>query len=327
MNVLALTFGDPDVASVKFRLGQYVEPLRQVGIYLTMEPAKKFRKWSSLPGYDLVIVQKRLMPVRWVKRIHKDARHLIFDTDDAIWEPHGRKHSWWTRLRTNRRLAAIVSLSDACTVPNEHLANYLRPQASHVEIIPMALDEHIWKPPVARTQGQVRIGWSGAPPNLDYLTNLSHSLNEIQTLRPEVEVVVYCGRPPIWQAPVRSIHIPFSPGTEHAAVQTFDIGLLPLPFEAFTAGKSPIKALQYAACGIPCIASPVGATLEIVKSGETGLTATTQAEWTAAILRLVDDTYYRHELGARAYSMHTSHHTRTSCQARMLDFWRNLQAV
>jgi glycosyltransferase involved in cell wall biosynthesis len=100
--------------------------------------------------------------------------------------------------------------------------------------------------------------------------------------------------------------------------------LLPLPTDAFAAGKSPIKALQYAACGIPCISSPVGATLEIVRPGETGITASTQAEWTSAILRLVDDPDYRHELGCRARLLFMGHHTRTMVQERMLDFWRSL---
>lgn len=324
MNILALTVGDPDVASTSFRIGQYVDSLRQAGVSMTIEPARKFRNWSSLSGYDLVIVQKRLMPTGWVKRLRKGARRLVFDTDDAIWEPHGRKHFLWTRLRTNHRLSTIVSLSDACTVPNEHLAKHLRPQARHVEILPMALDEHLWKPAGKIPAGTVRIGWSGAPPNLAYLTRLSESLHEVQSQRPEVEIVVYCGSPPVWTAPVRAVHVPFSPGTEQATVQTYDIGLLPLPSDAFAAGKSPIKALQYAACGIPCIASPVGATLEIVRPGETGIAASTQAEWTTAILRLVDDPDHRQELGKRARLMFMDHHTRTIVQERMLDFWKNL---
>ena len=107
-------------------------------------------------------------------------------------------------------------------------------------------------------------------------------------------------------------------------VRTFDIGLLPLPDNAFAAGKSPIKALQYAACGIPCVASPVGATCEIVRDGATGLTATTTKEWEQALLRLTDDAALRRQLGSAARALFLQNHARQCVQAQWLACWRRL---
>ncbi len=324
MKVLALTIGDFHVASTQYRLGQFVDPLRAEGISLTMAEAKGFADWPSLPGYDLVIVQKRLMRASWVRRVRKGARRLIFDTDDAIWEPHGKKHSLWTRVRTKHRLSAVTSAADACTVPNGHLAAYLGPLARRVCIIPMALDPEIWREGGGREDGRIRIGWSGSPPNLAYLLRLAEVLHEVQKARPQALVTVYCGKRPEWPVPLEMEYHDFSPGTEPETVRTFDIGLLPLPDDAFAAGKSPIKALQYAACGIPCVANPVGATAELVREGETGFAARDAGEWRDRLIRLIDDVALRRKLGENALRMFRENHTRAAAQKRVVSCWREI---
>lgn len=324
MKVLALTIGNQRLASTRYRLGQFTDLLEGRKISLTLIEFQLFNDWKLLADYDLVILQKRLPRTSLIRRIRKHARFLIFDTDDAIWEPHGRVHSWWTRVRTHGRLRAITAAADACTVPNLHLANALQPLARQVHIIPMALDENEWKPAATRSPGPVRLGWSGAPPNLPYLQTLGDTLEEVQKLRPEVEIIVYCGKPPSWEHPIRSIHHAFEPGKETEIVQTFDIGLLPLPDNAFAAGKSPIKALQYAACGVPCVGTPIGATKEIVRDGQTGLAVKTSTDWTQALIRLIDNEDERHRLGDEARRQFLANHSRTKVLERLIVVWSRL---
>ena len=324
MKVLVLTVGHANVASTQYRFGQFEAGLRARGIHLSLRPAAGFNAWDDVASQDLVIVQKRLMRSSWVKRLRKHARCLVFDTDDAIWEPHGKPHSWWTQVRTRHRLRAITRAANLCTVPNEHLASYLRPDARRVELIPMALDEAIWYPATDRAPGTLRIGWAGAPPNLTYLARLGDILREIQSCRPGIEVVVYCGKAPDWGNGLKFTHHPFVPGTEADIVRSFDIGLLPLPDDDFAAGKSPIKALQYAACGIPCIASPVGATCELVRDGETGLTAVSSEDWKKALLHLIDDAGERHRLGQAARLCFLQYYTREKVQDRLIICWLSL---
>lgn len=323
LKIAALTVGDHlQIASTQYRLGQFAEALESEGIALEFFPAHQWKKWPDFLNYDLVIVQKRLLKLSLVRRIRKAAKRMIYDTDDAIWEPHGRKHSWWTRVRTNARLKAVVKAADICTVPNRHLADVLEKDARQVKLIPMALDETVWFPAAQRANGPIRIGWAGAPPNLLYLTKLSEVLHGIQERHPEIEVVIYCGEKPEWPHPVKMTYHPYTPGTEAEVVRTFDIGLLPLPEDAFAAGKSPIKALQYAACGIPCVAAPVGATQEIVQDGVTGLTAQTPSQWEEALERLIADASERQRLGNAAREMFEKNHTRSQVQARLVECWK-----
>jgi glycosyltransferase involved in cell wall biosynthesis len=217
---------------------------------------------------------------------------------------------------------AITRAADMCMVANEYLAAVLRKWNEQIDVVPMALDGTTWHPPAERLPGPVVLGWSGAPPNLIYLRQLSHSLAEVQRLRPGVEIVVYSGTAPAWDAPVRARHVPFAPGTEADVVRGFDIGLLPLPDNAFAAGKSPIKALQYAACAIPCVAFPVGATTEIVREGETGLLARNADEWTRALCRLIDDRAERRRLGENARAFFLARHEHAAVARRLADVLR-----
>lgn len=324
MNILILTVGDFDVASTRYRLGQFKSGMAEQGVSLTFLRADQFCEWITLSNYDLVILQKRLMRVSWVRRLRANCRRLIYDVDDAIWEPHGKPHSWWTRVRTNYRLRATASAADACTAPNKVLADHLRPYAKRVDWIPMALDGQTWFPSETRRPGPLRVGWAGAPPNLSYLKELSQVLHEIQNLRPTVEVIIYCGNPPEWTHPVRSTYHPYSPGTEPAVVRSFDIGLLPLPSDAFAAGKSPIKAIQYAACAVPCIASPVGATCELVENGVTGITPASLNEWRDALLHLIDDEVLRRKMGSAARERFLRFHSKETCQTLMMECWRQV---
>jgi glycosyltransferase involved in cell wall biosynthesis len=87
---------------------------------------------------------------------------------------------------------------------------------------------------------------------------------------------------------------------EGAALAACDVGLAPLTDDAWTRGKGGYRSIQYAAAGLPSVASPVGANCEVVTAGETGLFATTPREWHAALTTLGGDANLRRRLGAAA---------------------------
>ena len=59
-------------------------------------------------------------------------------------------------------------------------------------------------------------------------------------------------------------------------LQAIDIGVYPLPLEEWVTGKSGLKAIQYMAFGIPCVATDVGTTPMLIRDGENGLLVRTQ---------------------------------------------------
>ena len=94
--------------------------------------------------------------------------------------------------------------------------------------------------------------------------------------------------------------ISWSAEQEVQDLQAIDIGVYPLPVDDWVSGKSGLKAIQYMAFGIPCVATNVGTTPLIIRDGENGLLVQTEAEWLDALERLIDDPHLRRRLGEQA---------------------------
>jgi glycosyltransferase involved in cell wall biosynthesis len=93
--------------------------------------------------------------------------------------------------------------------------------------------------------------------------------------------------------------IPWSEDNEVELLHTFDVGIMPLFDTPWERGKCGFKLIQYMACSIPVIASPVGVNSEIVKHGEDGFLASTQEEWKEALLTLMQNSELGKKMGIR----------------------------
>ena len=300
MKVIALTFGRETCASSYFRVHQYRAELAARGIVLDCYPADGFADWGQLREAEVVILQKRLFGGSRLRKIRQHARGLVYDIDDAIWLPHSRRHHWFTRWRTGRRLRKTARAADLCLAANGLIRDKLASCGGRADVLPMALDAAEWPLGERNGGGPIRVGWAGSPANLSYLHAIQHELASVQEQFPDTELVVFSGERPVFDVPVEFTHVPYETGRESEVVRRFDIGLLPLPGDPFSAHKSPIKALQYMASGAAIIASSVGATCELVTDGATALTVDKQAGWREAMARLISDHEFRLRLRSAA---------------------------
>jgi glycosyltransferase involved in cell wall biosynthesis len=80
--------------------------------------------------------------------------------------------------------------------------------------------------------------------------------------------------------------------------QKWDIGIAPLINDEFNRGKSHIKWMEYAMCGIPCVASDV-APYKVIRNGIDGI-LTDDDHWYYNLRRLVRDRNLRAAIGYNA---------------------------
>jgi len=140
------------------------------------------------------------------------------------------------------------------------------------------------------------LGWVGSNSTLPYLERLAPALAALrEQLRYRLLVVAGGRRPHLPGVPYD--YERWTPAREVACFQELDVGLYPLDDTPWSRGKCGFKAIQYLACGVPCVASPVGVLREIVRPGETGLHATDTASWTAACARLLQAPEERARMG------------------------------
>lgn len=316
MRYLSLNFGGAHCASSWFRIHAFRPALQALGLEVECVAADEFTRWDELGDYDGVIVQKKLLSGARVRAVRRRARRLVFDIDDAIWHPQQRAHHWLTRLRTNFRLRRIVSAADLCLPANEVLAAHLRLWARQLAVFPMALDAATWQPRPRPDDTVVRLGWSGAPGNLRYLEALEPVLLRVMEQRPDARMVVLCGERPSFTR-LAFEHIPWQPGGEPPAVAAFDVGLLPLEPTPFAAGKSPIKGLQYLACGLPVVATPLAATRELFHGSDAARFASTPSEWAGELTALIADATLRRARGQAGRALFETRYNLTR-QAAML---------
>jgi hypothetical protein len=92
--------------------------------------------------------------------------------------------------------------------------------------------------------------------------------------------------------------LPWAEDTEVTLIQSMDIGVMPLPDTPWTRGKCGYKLIQYMACGLPVVASPVGVNRDIVEHGVNGFLAESDDEWRAAVDALLNDADLRRRMGA-----------------------------
>jgi glycosyltransferase involved in cell wall biosynthesis len=309
MQVLVLSVGDPQTAaSTRFRVAQYAARWSAAGVTLrfVQRPAVDRRILPLVEQADVVLNQKCLLSPWLGSAIRSRAKRLIFDFDDAVWTRPGRDFSWLVRWRTAARLRWWLRAADVVTTANGYLAEWAKPHARRLEKVPMTLDLGEWCPDAApRATERVTVGWAGSPAYIPLLERLEPALAAACAQEPRLHVVVYSGRRPAWR--ILFEYVPYAPGTEAAFVRRLDIGLLPMDDDPFGRGKSPIKALQYLACGVPVVGRLVGAAHELVDAS-VGIPVTNEAEWTAAVLGLARDAGARRRLGAAGIARMQAQH-------------------
>ena len=299
MNLLAITIADPETGSTKFRIAQYRETLAAHGIVLNMvsRHASLPELRAALAAADVVLNQKCLLGWRAARHVWRRTSRVAFDFDDAIYTSPGPPRSLLTRLRVSWRLRSWLRRSKVAVAANEYLAGYARRFARRVEVVPMGIDLDAWSPALRPDAGRVVVGWAGAPVNLPCIESLAPVLAQVLSGHDNVVLRVYSGERPRLAVPFE--HVPYAPGTEADFIRSLDIGLLPLVDEEHSRGKSPIKSIQYLACGVPVVGNVLGATAEICTPGNSVAVGHDPAEWVGAISRLATDPGLRQALGAQ----------------------------
>jgi glycosyltransferase involved in cell wall biosynthesis len=101
--------------------------------------------------------------------------------------------------------------------------------------------------------------------------------------------------------------VDFSSGRLPEITAVMDIGLVPLEAGHFNEGKSHLKGMEYAACGIPCIATPTESYRYWLDEGVNGLFASKPQDWRRGLETLVGDDAFRRECGRRARQKARAH--------------------
>ena len=238
-------------------------------------------------------------------------RPVICDFDDAIFHRYDVHSSYLVRTILGEKLAPLLRGAALCICGNAYLGSYAARFCTRTEIVPTVLDTSVYVPSQCSRNGELplTVGWIGSPSTWGYVKPLVPLLGRLGDELNLRFLIVGAGT--AMENDRRFEYAEWSEGTEIQLLQCMDIGIMPLTDEAWAQGKCGYKLIQYMACGIPVIASPVGVNCQIVEDGCNGYLAKNEYEWERSIRRLACDEQARVRMGEngrdRAVNNYSSH--------------------
>lgn len=323
---LAVSVYPSMLAGPRLRAEQYAPYLGAAGIHFaawSLIPARLCRRYFSSPPIvkvaiacislarlallavrvrqaDAVLVLREALPfgppiLEWAMA---QVRPLIWDVDDAVWEPFEGLHLGrlpdWVR-KTGDKYSRICKVATEVWAGSVHTANWCRQRNVNVYVVPTVVAVSDRPPEIKRGR---TVGWIGSASTIVFLEDVLPALG---CVTPPVDLVVVGGKPR-WAHGLNIESRPWSADSEARALDTIVVGLYPIRRgHPLAEGKSGYKAVLYMAHGIAQVAAPVGANAGLVRDGIDGFHASTQEEWTRAVQHLLDDEALRTRMALAAW--------------------------
>lgn len=311
-------------ASSRYRSYQYIPYLHKEGIETTVAPlfsndyikdlyagrkknllkvlktyVNRIINLYHVGGFDLIWIEKEALPwlPAWVEHKLGLAKvPYIVDYDDAIFHRYDQHNFKLVRWILGRKIDRIMQYATLVLVGNEYLLERAKKAgARRIELLPTAIDLEKYPTNFFHNNDIFTIGWIGSPVTSHYLKLVIPALEEFCKKNTARMVLIGAKKEKLSNILVE--YVPWSKETEIKEIQKFDVGIMPLPDNAWERGKCGFKLIQYMACGLPVVGSPVGVNARFIKHGINGYQAKNTNEWIWALQKLKADKELRQKMG------------------------------
>jgi len=327
LKILFLTLYDEQWANGRVRVYQYLSFLENRGIKYKVIPVitKGFSRYGQLRyylsaclnmlfkwlkvvslsfKYDAILISNVLLPLHLEKMIKAGNKNIIYDFCDALYVGYDTKYVGRDPVRTllgkfgKIWLSRMLKISNHVLVENEPNKQFASHFCQDVIVITGPIDTERYVPRQSQKSdsSNIVVGWIGSPQAAPYVRILENALRILSQKYPRLVVeLIGAGELKMEGVPVVIKRWDFE--SEVKDLHNFDIGIMPLPDNEWARGKGGYKLLQYMACGIPCVASPVGVNTEIIQDGFNGFLARNEEEWIEKLSLLIENPELRQKMG------------------------------
>ncbi len=265
----------------------------------------RIRDLRRFKKFDIIFIQREasfLGTSYFEKKAFRSGAYVIFDFDDSIWMPDtspGNKK--WEFVKKPSKFFENIRNAHLVIAGNAHLAEKAKPQNANTIVIPTSIDtnRHIPKPEL-RNKFPLTIGWSGSISTVKHFEALVPILIKIKQRYKDKVQFKLLGDANYSHPHLDVIAVAWKEETEVDELNSFDIGIMPLPDDEWSEGKCGLKGLSYMACGVSTIMAQVGVNKKIVRHGANGFLAENDYEWYNLLCELIETKWLRESLGEAA---------------------------
>lgn len=327
VEILALTRYGPTGASSRMRFLQYLPVLAAANIRIETQAlfdeaalsaryerggygmgtvlrcfARRMAVLRRRKQFDLLWIEKEALPwwPLWVEVALLHGVPYVLDYDDAVFHNYDQHRLAAVRRLFGRRLDGLMAQAVLVVSGNDYLVQRARNAgAPWVEVLPTVIDlaRYAWPHSApAGCKAQVpTVVWIGSPSTVRYLQLLEVPLQRLAKRLPFVLRVIG-GEVALPGVQVECL--PWTEDTEVTHIASADVGVMPLLDSPWERGKCGYKIIQYMACGLPVVATPIGINTRIVQTGVNGYLADDAQAWVDALERLLTNVALRVQMGA-----------------------------
>lgn len=268
----------------------------------------RFWQLRKITKTDIIFIEKELFPYlpAYVEQmLNFLGFNYIVDYDDAIFHNYDLSSNKWVRRLLSKKIDRVMAASNTVIAGNNYLKNRaIKAKAKNIEIIPTVIEAHRYqKKGFYNSKLPVVIGWIGSPSTLKYLNPLISVFKSLAENYP-IRVHIIGATSYKVDLPTSMVnYIDWKEETEALQIAKFDIGIMPLDDSPWAKGKCAYKLIQYMACGLPVIASPVGMNQQVICNGKNGFLANSEEQWYTCIEKYILNMEMRKKHGQKGYEL------------------------
>lgn len=275
-----------------------------------------------IQGKDIVVIQRRTGEA-WeffAKYLKSKGIVVVYELDDTYegipLENLKLDAKYMCNSETQHSVHNMLNIADIVTVSTPELADWCSHYCSKdkIHVLLNTLDLTMWPEPVqpATEPSEVTlVGFAGSETHKSDLRELGgslHTLNSQYNVSRKTKILFgFFGfiLPELWGLEPNvafATGVPFLDYPQKLASLHYNIGLAPLKDCFFNQCKSELRYLEYAALGIPVIATDIAPFRRAIVHDNNGILVKNKPrKWVSAMKRLLADTDFRHYLARNAY--------------------------
>ena len=257
--------------------------------------------------FDVIVIQ-RVNPysTKILKKAKKHNIKVIYDTDDDFLDINPSNPSYTYILENFDNIQKLVKSADQITVSTEELKKRLNKlDIDNVEIVKNyhVNDSLPIRPFEFRGNEAIKIGYFGTlthQGDLDLVHNVILRLKDM-FYKKGIQVIFEMAGAAIVEDSdwINVVKLPYYPMAADAFYEwlsknsDWDIGIIPLLNTEFNKCKSELKYIEFAALGIPVVASDISVYSDTIQNGVNGYLSGNEDEWVDKLSILIEDPILR----------------------------------